>query len=284
MSAALAATVLGLRVHSEAFVVPLVCAAAGLAIAFFERVFAYEADWNRLHGDLRTDLAHVALTGTLAEVVRLGMNAALVVGAAWLSVTLGSSLWPTSLPLAAQVLLALVVAEFGGYWFHRAQHTTALWRLHAVHHSSTRLYFLNAFRSHPLDLILSQAAAVGPLVLAGAPPVVLALYGVATIVHTELHHSNVDTRLGPLNLLLATAEVHRWHHSRDAGEMSANYGTVLTIWDWVFGTRAVPSDRQIHEVGLDAAHDGFPTTYPGQLAVPFDAAFWERVARDQSGT
>lgn len=279
LSAAVAATLAGLTVASEAVVLPIVCAAAAVLVMLLERVIPYETDWGHSHGDVGTDLWHLTLTGALAEAARVALNAGFIVAAVWLAAAVGSSLWPTATPLALQVLLAMTIAEFFGYWLHRWEHRTMLgWRLHSVHHSATRLYWLNAFRTHPLDAIISQTISVAPLIVLGVPPTVLLLYGVITIVHTTMHHSNVDARLGPLNVLLAMAEVHRWHHSRNVHEMSANYGTVLTIWDWVFGTRFLPSDRVIRSVGLDPAHDGYPQTYPGQLKAPFDSAFWRRVA------
>ncbi len=46
----------------------------------------------------------------------------------------------------------MIVSEFGSYWAHRLMHERPLlWRLHAVHHSAERLYWLNAGRFHPLD-------------------------------------------------------------------------------------------------------------------------------------
>ena len=275
MATAVAATLVGLRSFSEAIVLPVVCVVAAFVVMLLERVIPYEQEWAHSHGDVSTDLWHLTLGGALAEGARVVLNATLILVAVWLSTTLGSDLWPTAAPILLQLLLALVLAEFGGYWFHRLEHTTKpLWRLHSVHHSPTRLYWLNAFRFHPLDMVLSQAIAVAPLILLGAPVEVLTLYGVYAIVHSTMHHSNVDARLGPLNALFTMAEVHRWHHCRDRGEMSANYGAVLSIWDWVFGTRYLPKDRLVRAVGLDASHQDFPQNYLGQLKAPFDGALW----------
>lgn len=280
MASAVAATIVGLQSWSEAVVLPVVCVVAAAIIALLERVIPYEQNWSHAHGDVVTDIWHLTLTGALAEGARIALNTGLIVVAAALSASLGSELWPTDAPILVQLLLALLIAEFSGYWIHRLEHTTMpLWRLHSVHHSPTRLYWLNAFRTHPLDAIMSQTIAVSPLIVLGAPLEALTLYGVYTIVHTTMHHSNVDARLGPFNTVFAMAEVHRWHHSPVVGEMSANYGTVLTVWDWVFGTRFVPKDRVIRDVGLDEAHDGYPANYVGQLKAPFAGEFWRKVAQ-----
>src|SRR6185295_8636394 len=73
-----------------------------------------------------------------------------------LSTALGTPPWPTSWPLIAQLVPALIIAELGVYVVHRIQHRGGLlWRLHAVHHSVPRMYWLNNGRNHPLDVVLT---------------------------------------------------------------------------------------------------------------------------------
>lgn len=237
-----------------------------LVVALLERRLAYARAWRQRRGDVITDLLHFVISGLLAEALP-GL------------VPAGSGLWPAAWPLPAQLGLALVVAEFLQYWLHRLLHEwRPLWRLHAVHHSALRLYWLNNTRAHPIEALLNGAATLAPLVALGAGPQVLALYAAFAGTFALLQHANVDVRLGPLNWIFSAAEVHRWHHSRRREEADANYGAVLLLWDLVFGTRRVPTDRPPSvDVGLGDMPE-FPTGYLAQVASPLSARLWRRGA------
>ena len=65
----------------------------------------------------------------------------------------GHQYWPSELPGVVQVFLFLLLKDFLRYWYHRALHEVPfLWRLHSVHHSVERLYWLNGIRAHPEKL------------------------------------------------------------------------------------------------------------------------------------
>ena len=240
-------------------------------IALAERLLPYRREWNASQGDLRADVGHLVVNGLAASRVAGAATTALgIAAAAWLADHLGMPLWPRRWPMAAQLLLALLVAELGHYWFHRVSHERALlWRVHAPHHSAPRLYWLNATRFHPLDLfglILCQTA---PLIALGADAPVLVAYGLFSGAYGQLQHGNIDVRTGPLRYVFSTPEVHRWHHSPDPREGNSNYGAVLSCWDLVFGTFFYPRERRFSgPVGL-ADRPRFPRDYLGQLLSPF---------------
>lgn len=240
-------------------------------VALLERRLPYRGGWNQPQGDVATDVAHLFLSGMGTNaLVQATAVAAAIAGAAWLSRRLGAPLWPNHWPLVAQLPLALLVAEFGHYWFHRLSHEHALvWRLHAAHHSAPRLYWLNATRFHPLDLFALITCQTVPLILLGAGAPVLLAYGLFTGAYGQLQHCNVAVRSGPLRFVFATPEVHRWHHSTDPREGNSNYGAVLSAWDLLFGTFFFPADRGF--TGPVGLHDlpRFPRGYLGQLLSPF---------------
>lgn len=70
-------------------------------------------------------------------------------------------------PPALQLIEALLVADFFGYWMHRAFHCARLWRFHAVHHSARMLDWLAATRLHPVNDAASKLAVSLPLILLG---------------------------------------------------------------------------------------------------------------------
>jgi sterol desaturase/sphingolipid hydroxylase (fatty acid hydroxylase superfamily) len=239
---------------------------AAAAIWGLERVIPFEPSWAVHGADVRTDLAHLVISSGFVPLlyqstIALGLFR---IGEA-LSHLSGGPLWPPDWPFGAECVLACAIGEFFYYWAHRAGHAIPwLWRFHAIHHSSHRLYWLNVVRFHPVDALLQLVGHVGPLALLGAPPRVIAAVVAVTSVHGLLQHGNVDLRLGPLNWVFSAAELHRWHHARDVSRANHNYGQVLLLWDVVFGTRYLPGERPPADVGLvQPAH--VPQTYLAQI-------------------
>jgi len=259
--------------------------AAGLGFGYAvvllgERVFPFVHDWNRNHGDVGTDaawLGSTVATGALFGPVSLALGAWI---GSLLSARLGSPLWPSGWPLAAQLALALVVVEFFQYWTHRFEHEKDwLWRFHATHHSAPRLYWLNAARFHFVDIGLLNIGYIVPLVALGAGEPVFVLWIVASSVHGICQHANMKIRCGPLNWIFSMAELHRWHHSRLVRESNTNYGQTLILWDIVFGSRFLPSDRKPPvDIGI-AKLSAFPMTWFAQLLSPVR---WARIKRESA--
>jgi sterol desaturase/sphingolipid hydroxylase (fatty acid hydroxylase superfamily) len=251
LGASMGATALGLAAGGRPSVVVMaVIAASALPVLAAQRLVPAEPGWRGRPRDYSVDLLHLASTGLSTELFRLLTLGAVAEAAGWLSARVGAP-WPAGAPWAAQVPLALLLGEAFAYAIHRACHRVPLlWRIHAMHHSSERMYAFAAGRNHPLNAVLMHAGHVLPAALCGAPPEVLALCGAFTGVHGLLQHCNVDLRHGWLNGVLATAELHRWHHSADRAESQTNFGNNLIVWDRLFGTCALPPGRPAR-VGLD---------------------------------
>lgn len=253
--------------------------AAFAVVAVLEHVYPYHRSWNRTRKDVGVDAVHSLTIGGLVTVLTPFVLAGGVAFGGWLSETIGLGLWPTGWPLLAQAALALVIGELPGYWVHRWEHEwEGLWRVHAVHHSAPRLYWLNAGRFHPVDSMLTFIPSYGLLVVLGSPIEVLALFTLVTAVHGIFQHANVQLRLGPLNHFFSMAELHRWHHSKTVEEANHNYGQTIILWDTLFGTRFLPADREPpEEIGL-VDLEAFPMTWWAQILSPFR---WARI-REQS--
>lgn len=223
-----------------------------------ERALPFADEWRRSHGDLPADLAHLAINLLLLET----LPARLLPGESL-------ALWPTGWPLAAQLALAVVAGDLLAYGLHRLLHGP-LWRFHAVHHAAPRLYWINSWRLHPVEVLAYFLLTAVPLKLLGAPADVLALQVALGTSFRMLQHSNVDVRLGLLNRIFAMAEVHRWHHAREGRHAHANFGNMLYVWDHLFGTATAPRDGSVPRVGLPEEQRMGPG-YLAQLAAPFGA-------------
>lgn len=244
-------------------------AAMGAAcVTALELSLPYRRSWRPERCEVVTDFVYLVLVQTALPVA---LALTLAVGAAGVLASAGlhaPTLWPHEWPILAQVLAMLLLADLLRYAMHVAAHRWGpLWRLHAVHHAPQRLYWLNVARFHPLEKALQYGLDALPFVLVGVAPEVLALYFVFYAINGFFQHSNVDVRLGALNYLVAGPELHRWHHSVHTAESNANYGNNLIVWDLLFGTRFLPSDRGVGELGL---HN---RSYPMGLLAQFRAPF-----------
>jgi sterol desaturase/sphingolipid hydroxylase (fatty acid hydroxylase superfamily) len=241
---------------------------AALLITVLENYFPHKDEWKGTRDDIRTDLTYM-MTIQLALPTLLGLSLALYLKNQTASMGLQiSTYWPHHWPVGFQVILMLFTADFFRYWLHRASHTyTPLWRLHAVHHSPHKLYWINVGRFHPLDKTLQYLFDALPFILLNVSNHVLALYLVFYAINGFFQHSNVALRFGPLNYVISTAELHRWHHSWLTRESNNNYGNNLIIWDWLFGTRFLPPGRAVEALGLQ--NRDYPLSFFEQFKSPF---------------
>jgi ornithine lipid hydroxylase len=225
-------------------------------IALLEWLNPHEPTWNRSRGDGRTDV-FFNIFGALIPTLLFNVLcvAAIIRLSEAVQARIGHGLWPVHLHLALQLIIAALIGEFFIYWVHRALHKVEyLWRFHAVHHGAQRLYWMNANRVHPVENLAAYGPALGALVFLGAPTTVLGAWGALVGIHGIAQHMNAKVRPGPLNLLLSTPALHRWHHSRTRVHADGNYGSLTIFWDIVFGTRVLPPQRhEPSDVGVDDA-------------------------------
>ena len=237
------------------------------AVTVLEFIIPYDRAWQPDRRDVKNDLLFmVTVQMVLPQILTLLAGVSLLrylSSAEW-----PIRLWPHELPLAAQVAIMLLAAEFLRYWLHIAAHNTKLlWRLHAVHHSPHKLYWLNVGRFHPIEKALQYMLDMLPFILVGVGESVLALYFVFYAVNGFFQHSNVDARYGVLNYVVSGAELHRWHHSKLVEESNRNYGNNLIVWDLVFGSWFLPRDRRVGDLGL--TDRSYPLDFASQMKTPF---------------
>ncbi|NUP04885.1 MAG: sterol desaturase family protein [Polyangiaceae bacterium] len=186
--------------------------------------------------------------------------------------------WASALPLPFEILLTLTVADFVGYWIHRAFHRGWLWRSHAVHHSSERLDWLAAVRVHPINDLLAGVTRVALLVLLGFRPTVLAGIVPFSTFYAVLLHANVPWSFGWVGRIIASPRFHRWHHAKHVSGDGANFAGFFVLWDRLFGTFYLPSSEPA-ETGIAMP---MPKSIWGQLVYPFRKPDTKRVDRRSS--
>jgi sterol desaturase/sphingolipid hydroxylase (fatty acid hydroxylase superfamily) len=223
--------------------------------------------------EIVTDVCYWFVIPLLARYLRIGL---LVLGAAWLfGIDTAQGLVEfyddghgalAQLPLWLQAVIFLVVSDFMLYWIHRAFHRPAMWKYHAVHHSSEDLDWISAARFHPVNIFLGSVAVDVVLLLAGISPNVLVFLGPFTIMHSAFVHANLNWTLGPFKYVLAGPVFHRWHHTAAARGGEKNFAGTFPVLDLMFGTFYMPKDTVPDSYGVA---DPMPPSFAAQMLYPF---------------
>lgn len=244
--------------------IPVLVGGAAAVVAL-ERWVPHSRAWQRDHdGDSATDRAHFVLNVGVSQAATLLYGTALgFIGGT------ERGPWPHHWPFWVQFLLALLALDLGLYVVHRASHGVGwLWRLHAVHHSPRRVYWMNGQRRHVVHELLEGTPGLLALGLLGATPAVVACALATVTLHLMFQHGNIRYRAGILRHVFAVAELHRWHHQRRWKDVQGNYAAVFSFWDALFGTAL----NKVGDAPLDVGMDDEPTLpadFAGQLRWPF---------------
>lgn len=136
--------------------------------------------------------------------------------------------------------LALGVAVLGWdfiyYWNHRLQHESRfLWAIHVVHHSSERYNLSTALRQ-PWAESLGMFVPYGLMSLLGVRPNMIETARQINLLYQFWIHTDAVRTIGPLEEVLNTPSHHRAHHGSNRRYLDRNHGSILIIWDRLFGT------------------------------------------------
>lgn len=175
-----------------------------------------------------------------------------------------------------KVLLALLLLDLWGYVLHVAAHYVPwLWRVHAVHHNADTLDATVAMRFHTIEVLWTGLATVPFVVILGISVEHVALYQALLLPISLFHHADVllSARLERvLGRFLVTPGLHRVHHSRWTPETNSNFGAILPVWDWLFGTLRIRRHPACIRVGLDGYAPEEIDSLRGMLRTPFGAS------------
>lgn len=169
-------------------------------------------------------------------------------------------------PLWLSVLLSLFALDLALYAQHRALHWPGLWRLHRVHHLDPMLDATSGVRFHPLEAAASALYKSLVVVLLGAPLLAVSISVALTTLASLITHGNFRLPMRAdalLRRLFITPSLHRIHHSVRSAETASNFGSVLWVWDRLFGSaKAAAQDGEALTFGVQG-HS--PATQLGKL-------------------
>jgi sterol desaturase/sphingolipid hydroxylase (fatty acid hydroxylase superfamily) len=170
------------------------------------------------------------------------------------------------LPLYIAVPLAVIVLEFFGYWIHRISHRGGfLWRVHAIHHTPTKVHTWNNNKMHPINIILLKFTRLGSVIVVGFSAETIFLAGAFGLIQNYISHANIDIHGRWHSFLIGTPEMHRLHHSEKKSE-AGNFSAVIPYWDMIFGSFIY--GKEAERVGVHNPSD-YPTTIKNELSFPF---------------
>ncbi len=174
-------------------------------------------------------------------------------------------------PLA--VALAVLGWDFIYYWNHRLMHESRhLWAIHVVHHSSERYNLSTALRQ-PVADTLGTSVPYGLLCLAGISPELVATARGVNLLYQFWIHTETIGRLGPPEGVLNSPSHHRVHHGSNSQYLDRNHGSILIVWDRLFGT----FEREGQPVVYGLTKD-IKSFNPGTIATHEFAAMFRDVA------
>nr|XP_027212553.1 alkylglycerol monooxygenase-like [Penaeus vannamei] len=146
--------------------------------------------------------------------------------------------------------VAAIGVDFAYYWTHRAAHEVDfMWAAHQVHHSSEDYTLPTGLRLSMFQR-LTYFGFYQPLALLGLPVT-------SVMVHLGLNylfqfwvHNEAVRKMGPLEWVFNTPSHHRVHHGANKWCLDKNYGSLLIVWDRLFGTFQEERDDEEIVYGL----------------------------------
>ncbi len=223
------------------------------------------------------------------KVARVGSVAAVVAGGVAITTTLASKFTPDRmwkrrvLPDLGTGPVALATAvlawDFIYYWNHRFMHESRyMWAIHVVHHSSERYNLSTALRQ-PVADVVGTFLPYGALCILGIRPEMVASARGINLLYQYWIHTDTIRSIGPFENVLNTPSHHRVHHGSNPQYLDRNHGSILIVWDKLFGTFEPEAEELVY--GLTKNIDTFD---PARIATHEHADILADVAASENWT
>ena len=199
-------------------------------------------------------------------------------GVAYLTQVIPRLTW--SAALWVQLPAVFLIAELFNWVLHWAKHQNAfMWRMHCQHHRDDRFtVWLTAHTWGP-EVFVSGMVMSSIILAAGFAPITLDVYLLFYSLVNLYQHSANPYSLGFLDKLIINPAFHRHHH----GGEQMNYGSTLSVWDWVFGTVVWPKNRhvKIEPPAVESSRE--PFGWAAEMLYPLIPSRWVPSAMDEPG-
>ena len=133
-------------------------------------------------------------------------------------------------------LAAISGWDFIYYWNHRLMHEVrGMWAIHVVHHSSEHYNLSTALRQ-PVADVFGVFVPYGLLSRIGVRPHLVAQARGLNLLYQYWIHTDTIRSVGKGEEVLNTPSHHRVHHGSNGKYIDRNHGSILILWDRLFGT------------------------------------------------
>ncbi len=194
----------------------------------------------------RRRVQQVAGTGAVAAIGSAG----LLIAGTWTSKLAPERLWKHRRGDLGDGAVPLGLAILGWdaiyYWNHRFMHESRyMWAIHVVHHSSER-YNLSVALRQPVADLFGTFVPYGLLCLFGIRPGHVKTARDLNLLYQYWIHTETIPKLGPAEEVLNTPSAHRVHHGANRQYIDRNHGSILIVWDRLFGTFERERERVVY--------------------------------------
>src|SRR5690606_24920367 len=117
--------------------------------------------------------------------------------------------------------------------------------IHVVHHSSER-YNLSVALRQPVADLFGTFVPYGLLCLFGIRPAHVKTARDLNLLYQYWIHTETIPKLGPAEEVLNTPSAHRVHHGANRQYIDRNHGSILIVWDRLFGTYEPERERVVY--------------------------------------
>jgi sterol desaturase/sphingolipid hydroxylase (fatty acid hydroxylase superfamily) len=184
----------------------------------------------------------------------------------------GGLLQHLRLPMWALIVISVFLLDALVYFQHRLMHwVPSLWRLHRVHHCDEDFDVSLAVRFHPLEIALSMGIKLAAIALLGAPAMAVLIFELALSLGALWTHTRLALPEGIerwMRWIIITPTLHRIHHRLEKGDQDSNFGSTISLWDYLFRSFRTHAQSKTSDFGtLPISHT--PHTLLGLLLFPF---------------
>ncbi|WP_162536552.1 sterol desaturase family protein [Granulicella sp. WH15] len=224
----------------------------------------------------RVDVVIYLISKVTQKVVTLGCQLGMTLLVSWIVLGFKNHFHLTApfhesfLALAIIVVLVFLLTDFAEFLSHYVQHRIPmLWEFHKVHHSATFLTPFTTTRFHPIGNLIDgifmstfiiPAVVVAELCFNLSLVRIVELNAMVELFFTftllrQLQHSHFRISFGPLDRIFISPLMHHVHHSAKHEHWDKNFGSRLSVWDWLFGSAFLLPKSEPVRFGLGTIED-----------------------------
>ncbi len=143
-----------------------------------------------------------------------------------------------------KLVVGILLLDFLFWLQHFINHKVPwFWYFHSIHHSQKEVNLFTDFRYHTLEYVVRHTIISVPFLILGINYPTAVYFILFQTWFTRFYHANIRTNLGPLRYVLVTPQSHRVHHSIEKQHQDKNFGSLFSIWDFMFRTQYLGFDE-----------------------------------------